>query len=177
MENAATRIPERISVGGIRLSPELVQFSYTRPVTEQCFLAPALLRIAGRHINISFLSISATLDQVSTSLCTEAAYHLEVLGILQATVKIPQQLQCIASVGTLTLFPHRNSFVLPGRILQAFTANNLPIYGMCTSISALSVVTAFNTFDSAIQALEDVIEIPENHSPFRQELTIRQIQP
>lgn len=177
MDKAPTRIPERISVGGIKLSREQVQFSYTRPISEQCFLAPALRRIAGRHINIPFLSISAAVDQVSVSICTEAVHHLVVKAILETAVKSPHRLQCLASVGTLTLFPHRNSFVLPGRILQTFAANKLPIYGMCTSISALSVVTPFNTLESAITALEEIVEIPENHSPFRQELSIRQIQP
>lgn len=177
MDNAPTSIPERVSVGGIKLSPEQVQFSSTRPVSEQCLLTPALKCIAGRHINITYLSSSVTSGQVSVSLCVEAAHHMEVKGILETAVKSPQHLQCIPSVGTLTIFPHRNSFVLPGRILQAFAVNNLPIYGLCTSISALSVVTAFNRLDSAITALEDIVEVPRNHSPFRQELTIRQIQP
>lgn len=177
MDNAPTGIPERISVGGIKLSPEQVQFSFTRPVAEHGSLASALKLIASRHITITYLSSSATSGQVSVSLCVEAAYHMVVKGILQTAVKSPQHLQCIPSVGTLTVFPHRNSFVLPGRILQAFSVNNLPIYGLCTSISALSVVTAFNRLDSAITALEDIVEVPRNHSPFRQELTIRQIQP
>jgi aspartokinase len=177
MDNALTRIPERISVGGIKLSREQVQFSYTRPATEQCFLAPALKRIAARHINITFLSISASADHISASLCVESDHYLIVNGILKATVITPGRLECINSVGTLTVFPHRNSFVLTGRILQAFAVNKLPVYGMCTSISALSVVTDFKTLECATTALEDIVEVPLNHSPFRQELTIRQIQP
>lgn len=177
MDNAPTRIPERISVGGIKLSPELVQFSYTRPTAEHDSLASAVKLIAGRRINITYFSSSATSGQISVSLCVEAAHHMAVNGILRTAVKSPQHLQCMPSVGTLTVFPHRNSFVLPGRILQAFAVNNLPIYGLCTSISALSVVTAFNRLDSAITALGDIVELPRNHSPFRQELTIRQIQP
>lgn len=175
MDNAPARIQERISVGGIKLSPELAQFSYTRTATEKCFLAPVLESIAGKHINISFLSLSEASGNVSVSFCVEVENHVVVKGILESAIQSPQQLQCIPSAGTLTIFPHRNSFALLGRVIQTFAVNKLPVYGFCTSISALSIVTAFCSLEAAITALETIIELPENHAPFRQEFSIRQI--
>lgn len=175
MDSAPTRIQERISVGGIKLSPELVQFTYTRPATEKCFLAPALAAIAGKQINITFLSLSASAGNISVSLCVEAENHLVVKGALDAVINDSQHLQCIPSVGTLTVFPHRNSLTLLGRVIRSFAVNTLPVYGLCTSVSALSVNTAFSSLEDGIRALENIVELPYNHSPFRQEYNIRQV--
>lgn len=175
MDSTPTKIPERISVGGIKLSPELVQFIFTRPVTENCVLAPVLAIIAGKQINITYLSLSASSREISTSLCVNTEHLMIVKPILEDFVKNPQSLQCIPSVGTITIFPHRNSLILLGRIIRAFAVNQLPVLGVCTSISALSINIAFSSLETGIKVLENIVELPDNHSPFRQEFHVRQI--
>ncbi len=175
MANAPARIPQRINIGGIKLSNELVQFIYTRPSTEGSDLPHALKAIAAKQINISFFTLSQGPDKVTASFCVDADDHLIVQELVARTIQDPKRITCLPSIGTLTVFPHRNSFTLLGRVIQSFSDNQLPVYGLCTSISALSVITAFQSLDPAIKALETIIQLPENHAPFRQEFNIRQI--
>ena len=175
MDRTPAKIHERIRVGGIKLSPELVQFScnYTS-ATDSC-LATALKVIAGQQINVTFLSLSSSSDTLSMSLCVALENHIIVRQILESAFADVGRLQCIDSVGTLTVFPHRNSLALLGRIVGAFAVNSLPVYGICTSISALSVNTRYSSLMQAVTTLRDIVDLPENHSPFRQEFIIRQI--
>lgn len=167
--------PERIRVGGIKISPELAQYIYTRPSNNRCGLQSALEKIASLNINISYLTLSSATDSISTSFCVAADNLSTVEGILHSTSDISDQVEIIPSVGSLTLFPHRNSMVMLGRVLKLFGNHNLKIYGICTSISALTLITDFSQLNQAITAFEEIVELPENHSPFRQEFQIRQI--
>ncbi len=157
------------------MSNELVQFVYSRPATATCFLTPALEAISQRQINITFLSLSSTENEVITNFCVEKNNHITVQGLLDSILGDPHQITCIPSVGTLTIFPHRNSLAFLGKIVQSFSNHNLPIYGLCTSVSALSVNTDYSQVEHSIHILQGVIELPENHAPFRQEFNVRQI--
>lgn len=158
----------------MKLSRELAQFTYSHPPAESCFLAPALGAIAGKHIPITYFTLTADAGESCLTFCVEAEHQIAVKGILAACVKAPERLQCLPSVGTVTIFPHRNSLTLLGRVIRAFATTRLPVYGLCTSISALSVNTDFQSLEMAITALESVVELPENHTPFRQQFLIRQ---
>jgi hypothetical protein len=175
MEKTPVQIHERIRVGGIKLSHELVQFIYSRPASAECFLTPALEAISCRQINITFLSHSATEDFVNTSFCVEKNYHITVQGLLDSVIKEPHQIKNLPSVGTLTIFPHRNSLAFLGKIIQSFSSHSLPLYGLCTSVSALSVNTDYSLLEHTLHVLRDVIELPDNHAPFKQEFIVRQI--
>lgn len=175
MDKAPAQQQERIKAGGIKLSQELVQFTYSHPPSERSILAPALEAIAGRHISISYLTLTADSGDACVTICVEAEHHIVVRSILEMYAKDRQRLQCIPSIGTITIFPHRNSLTLLGRVIRAFACSRLPVYGLCTSISALSVNTAYPSLDMAVTALESVVELPANHAPFQQQFLIRQL--
>lgn len=175
MVSPSGRILQRIRVGGIKLSPELAQFTYTRPTAEKCFFNASLESIAHQNINISYLSLSCSENSVSTSFCVANEYLTTVQGILSTSGIRQEYLLCISSVGSLTIFPHRNNLSMLGRVLRIFGSYKLPVFGVCTSVSALSVITRYSDLENATIALEGILELPENHSPFRQEFNIQQI--
>jgi aspartokinase len=175
MEKTPAQIHERIRVGGVKLSQELAQFIYSRPASAECFLTTALGAISHQQINITFLSLSATENEVNISFCVDKDQYITVQGLLDSVIGNRHQTQCIPSVGTLTIFPHRNSLRFIGKIIQSFSDNKLPIYGLCTSISALSINTDYSLLEHALRVLQEVIELPENHAPLRQEFNVRQI--
>lgn len=175
MDNPSGKYPERIRVGGIKISPELVQYIYTRSTDNGCDLHFALKKLAARNINISYLTLSTTADSIITSFCIESDSLSTVESLLHNNDRISNHLKIIPSVGSLTLFPHRNSISMLGRVLRLFGNHNLSVHGVCTSISALSLITDYSSLEHAITALEEIVELPENHAPFRQEFQIRQI--
>jgi len=158
-------VHERIRIGGIKLSPDLAQFSYVRTTTEPCFLAPAMAAIGERHINIIYLSLVCTKDTTSLNFCVAAEHQADVESILLQYVADPSRLHCNRSAGTLTLFPHRNSLHLLGRVLTACGCHTLPVSGLLSSISALTFLTAYPSLDDTAQALSSMVELPANHTP------------
>lgn len=175
MDNTPERIPQPINIGGIKLSHELVQFIYTRPSAIQSILPRTIHTIAARQINISYFSLSMGEETVNASFCVEVENHVSVEEIITKSIPDSHSLTTIPSVGALTLFPHRNSFNLLGKVVQCFVKHRLPVYGLCTSISALSVLTDYKLLENGILALETIVQLPENHAPFRQEFNIRQV--
>jgi len=85
------------------------------------------------------------------------------------------QLQVIHGVGTLTLFPHRRSLALLGRVVEILGQSGMSIHSLCTSISALAINIDFVLLDQAVEVLEKIVELPQNHAPFRPEFWVRQI--
>ena len=83
-------------------------------------------------------------------------------------------IKIIQSVGTITLFPHKNSFQLLSRIIQTFGKCKFPIYSMSSSISAIALNTEFLSLDMVAEKLQDVTILPDNHAPFRQEFCLKE---
>jgi len=158
---------ERIGVGGIKLSRPLAQFHLHRPAQDPFFLASAIETIAGRQIDVAYLTISSVSGAIDASLCVAAKQMTDVHHILGSSAEQPVQLQSLSQAGTVTLFPHKNSLALLGRTLRCCGTRGLPLSGLCTSISALSFTTSHPALDDCIAALETVVELPANHAPFR----------
>lgn len=166
----------KFRIGGIKLSPELVQFTFVCR-SDQAQSSLILKAIAARAINLPFLSLSASTAGARLSLCVAAEYGTSVQQLIAEGLGQSPQIHRIPAVGTLSLFPHRYSFELVGCLLAQLSSAGISIYGMCSSISALTVVVGFNHQEEAIKALSPLIDLPANHAPFRQEFDIRQISP
>ena len=177
MVDSACAAGPRFRIGGIKLSPELVQFTFVCPTNQPRLTSLILKAIAGRAINLPFLSLSATTEGARISLCVAADSGTIVRHLIAEGLGESPQIDSITAVGTLSLFPHRYSFDLVGRLIAQLSAAGIALYGMCSSISALTVVIGFNHQEEAIRALAPWIDLPANHAPFRQEFDIRQISP
>lgn len=175
MDNHYSGNSERFKIGGIKLSPELVQFSCSYPPDKRKRFIAVLENLAARQINILYLSHETAGSKTTTTLCVEKDNQITVRNFFDAFVENSGELICKKSVGTLTLFPHRSSVSFLSSILFFFYKHNLQVYGLCTSISALSIITDYSELDRATAALQGIVELPENHAPFRQEFSVRQL--
>ena len=167
----------KIGIGGIKLSPELVQYTFVCPLDQASRSGKILNSIAAKAINLPFLSLSATAGEARVSLCVTVANSTIVRHLIADGLDQSQSIHCTSSVGTFSVFPHRYNFDLLGQLLTHLADAGIVIYGMCSSISALTVVIDFTCQEEAIRALAPYIELPANHAPFRQEFDIRQISP
>jgi len=177
MDKEPARTEERLSVGGIKLSPELVLFNYSRHVHQACALLPTLRTLSHQQINIFFLSLArhGPEDTVTTSFCVLPEFRTSTMAALTAMNTTDNNITSCSNVGVLSIYPHRHNLSLLGKVLSTLAGQGVPIHGLCTSISALSILTDFKEFDAAVTALAGVLDLPPNHSPFRQEFRIRQI--
>ncbi|SHO49534.1 hypothetical protein [Desulfopila aestuarii] len=167
MPKGPAEIHDRISIGGIKLSPELAQFSCSCPKNDPNFLTSLLQAIAGQQINIVYFSLTDAGDNFNLSFCIEAVHHPNVVGLFPHFDYQVSQVQHLDSVGTVTIFPHRNSLNLLGRVLATCGADNLSIFGLLTSISALSFTAPYSSLDDTVTKLTTLLDLPDNHAPFR----------
>lgn len=163
----------RFRLGGIKLSGELTLLSCRYDHAQRELFARVLDAIAAQQVNIHYLCHSSNSDTDISTLCVarennEATHHL-------FHPFDPSRMQYIQHTGTLTLFPHRSSIRLMLNVLRLFKQNDLTVHSFCTSISALTLVMNYMDLDRSVSVLGEVVDLPQNHAPLRQEFTIRQV--
>ena len=176
---------QRIAIGGIRFSVELVHYRHRQLSPDDRSLADLLHLVAGRRINLPFFCSGRTDGLATSSFCVAAADALEVDATLAAmdggrgagdAPPLAGRLAKTERVGTLTIFPHRHSPALLGRVIVSLAGAQIAIHSLCTSISALSLNIDFDLLERAAATLQPVVSLPEHHAPFRPEFAIRQIE-
>lgn len=179
----------KIGIGGIKFSPELVQYTHHALSPADRSLADLLKCLTERRINLPFLCTSSARGGTHSTFCVAAGDVNQVEMLLAANsmpcdtehprspngASLCDQLQVIHGVGTLTLFPHRRSLALLGRVVEILGQSGMSIHSLCTSISALAINIDFVLLDQAVEVLEKIVELPQNHAPFRPEFCVRQI--
>jgi hypothetical protein len=187
----------KIGIGGIKFSPELVQYTHHAVSPADRSLTDLFRRLAGQRINLAFVCTGVVGETVHSTFCLAAGDFALVEMLLDTGASqdepkpcrpqngagdpgVPSlrgQLEIIHQVGTLTIFPHRRSLLLLGRVVETLAQAGIAIHSLCTSISALAINIDYLLLDRAVEALEKIVELPDNHAPFRPEFCIRQIAP
>lgn len=165
----------RIRIGGIKFSEELTHVTVVSPSREDASFEDLLQLLSGRHINLPFICHSHKDSHTESSFCVSGDDLGRVQEALHFATYSNGNVRIVQSVGTLTLFPHRNSFQLLGLVLRTFAENDYPIYSLSTSISAIALNTDFRHLDDIAGKLTEVVILPENHAPFRQEFRLTQL--
>lgn len=165
----------KISIGGIKFSERLTQISLVKNEADESSIDDLLYLVAQKRINISFLCHSSTTyPNHRSSFCISCADFPGVQNLLSFSSFKNLNIKIIQAVGTITLFPHKNSFQLLSRIIQTFGKCKFPIYSMSSSISAIALNTDFLSLDMVAEKLQDVTTLPYNHAPFRQEFCLKE---
>jgi hypothetical protein len=165
----------KIHIGGIKFSEELAQVTVVREPAGDTSFDDLLHLLACRRINIPFICHDNSADNAEISFCTLLSELGRVQEVLNFSSFTSRSIRIIPSVGTLTLFPHRNSFRLLGLVIGFFGSNRYPIHSLSTSISAIAMNTDFCLLDEIAVKLQSLVELPENHAPFRQEFRLTQM--
>lgn len=165
----------KIKVGGIRLSRELVQVDVTGPPADGLPGVSLFSDMAEQKINLTGMTASLTHPPAVASFCVAAADFNPVQLLIDRKPDLKQRTRITAPVCCLTVFPHRWDLSLLGRLLSCLSSAGCPIYGVASSISTLSFNTNYWAIGRALTALESVLELPLNHSPYKQEFLVRQV--
>jgi len=166
----------KISIGGLKFSEKLTHISLIKNTGDDSSIDDLLRLLAQKRINIPFLCHSSTLYPNHRScFCVSRESFPQVQSLLKFSSFSNLNIKIIPTVGTITLFPHKNSFQLLGRIVQTFGKFSFPIYSMSSSISALALNTDYPSLDKVAETLQGIISLPENHAPFRQEFCLKEL--
>lgn len=166
-----------IRLGGIKFSEELVQFTVTRTSSADSSIHELLQSLTAKKINIPFLCSSAKNSKYkdTTTFCVAQIDYESVKKIICSDILHLSTWFSTDSVGTVTVFPHKNSFLILGKILSIFADRNFPVYSISSSISALAVNSDYNQLDNIALNLQQHFELPENHAPFRPEFQLKEL--
>lgn len=179
----------KISLGGIKFSEELVHVAHCACSPSDRSFIHLMERIAEKRINMPFICAGAIGGTTRSTFCVAAGDFVFLSRLVdsqtlsveetdpQSSIGLPSrdQLQITHQVGTLTLFPHRRSLAILGHVVEVLGQAGIAIHSLCTSISALALNLDFHLLDHAVEVLEKIVELPDNHAPFRSEFTVKQI--
>lgn len=175
MENKPLNKDNLISIDGIKFSEELVLFNLIDRLAPES-ASFDLFQILRRHqLNMSYLTITRKSDNTRISFCVAADDQSDVELLLGKISHQQMDIEIIPSVGLVTLFPHQSRISIPGRVLSLFVKALLPVYGMTSSLSTLTFVTAFEGLDKAGETMKKYLNLPEGHAPFRPEFRLKAV--
>lgn len=134
-------------------------------------LTDLLQCLAREQINLSSLCVDTARGK-QASFCLSRDDYEQAAKLIEKLL-LPHHVypEIARSIGTLTLYPHRSRLEILGALLAVMGRENLPIHALSSSISALAINTDFHKLDQAAQALKSVFSLPENHSPFQQQMS------
>ena len=174
MNNTREGINKKIRINGIKLSTELVQVNLLNRSFPQDS-RPLFFRLLAQHqINIPFILTSGMGEKIIGSCCVATEDINRIKKVVAGEPKLKENLEFIAGVGTLSIFPHHSNLKLMGLAFYLLDRAHLPMYGMASSISSLIFITDYSQLDKAVSIFLEYMDLPPNHSPFRPEIHVIQ---
>jgi aspartokinase len=167
MQDVCSEDTGKIRIGGIKLSRELVQYNLYRSAPAPLTLTSFFRQVAEDRINLTFLSLSCSETGSICSFCIAAGDRTRLEGLVASAASA--ELEVIAPVGTITIFPHHHSLSLLGRVIGILGKAQIPLHALCTSLSSLAINTDYHFLDQAVEELQKVLDLPSNHAPLYQE--------
>jgi len=164
---------ERVKLGGLKQSLELCQFDLRGPDSPERIVPRVSKLLASQKINIAFLTYNHLNDEFhQLTICPHQYDFTRTSGILNAKGTLPRVwgIQSREHVGILTVYPHRSPIKILGCVMVSWAAQSIPIYGIATSLSAISFITDYPTIDKGIEVVQNSFQLPEDHAPIKPEL-------
>lgn len=174
MHITQTGFNKKIRINGIKLSTELVQINLVNASPPENPRPLFFRRLCQNQINAPFILHTGMEEKIQVSCCVEADDINRIQKVIDREPCLKENMKFIPSVGALSMFPHQSNLKLMGIALYLFSKAGLPIYGMASSISSLTLITDYSQLDRAISILLEHIELPPNHAPFRPEIHVIQ---
>jgi aspartokinase len=169
VHNLCSKASPPLAIGGIKVSPVLVQFNLFHHASGLSALSIVFRRIAEERINLSFLTLGKAEHGVACSFCVAENDAGRTQRLMEQTVPEDSRFSMMSRVGTVSLFPHHDSLVLVGTVLKILGAARIPVYALCTSLSAVAVCIDYHLIDRAIVEFRKFFDLPANHAPFHPE--------
>lgn len=166
---------QKIRINGLKLSSELVRLHLTISEKGKSYLSD-ICRLLNHHkINILFMTVAEESEQTYGLCCVDANKRCDVENVIKNEPYSKTSVRIFPGAGLLTLFPHQSRLGMVGFVLQKLGDNQIPVYGMASSIAAITFVTDYNRLDDGARVLTNCLELPEKATPTKSTLKVQQI--
>jgi aspartokinase len=164
---------EKVKLGGMKQSLELCQFELRGPDSREWIVPRVSKLLASQKINIAFLTYNQQNKGFhQLTICPLQYDFTRTSGILNTKGILPRGwgIQSREHVGILTVFPHHSPIKILGLVMVSWATQSIPIYGIATSLSAISFITDYHTIERGIEVVQNSFQLPDDHAPIKPEL-------
>jgi aspartokinase len=166
---------QRTKIEGIKLSNELIAIDFRNIPDSEDLISHVCELFALNQINMPFLSVTRNGKKMHLSCCVSVEDKTRIKDLFHSESILSSSAECISGVGLLSIFPHQSSMKILGLSLQALGEACLPIYGLASSLSALTFVMDYTHLNKAVTSLREYLDIPPDQVFLKPEIQIRQI--
>ena len=132
------------------------------------------LKLMGENrINLPFLCDAARDSKKSGTYCILSEDTPRAKRVIARDETLATRLEYLPSVGSISVFPHNFNLAFMGAVLGLVGQSGAPLYGLATSISALTMITDFSRLEETAAYLARHVSLPGNHSPFNPDIRIK----
>jgi hypothetical protein len=125
------------------------------------------------RINLPFLCDAARDATTSGTYCMLSEDTPRAKRVIAGDETLAAYLDYLPSVGSISVFPHNFNLAFLGSMLRLMGQSGAPLYGLATSISALTMITDFSRLEQTAGYLAQHVSLPGNHSPFNPDIRIK----
>ena len=168
---------QRTKIEGIKLSNELIAIDFRNIPDSEDLISHVCELLALNQINMPFLSVTRVGRKLRLSCCVSVEDKTRIKDLFHSASILSSPAEFIDAVALLSIFPHQSSMKILGLSLLALGEAGLSVYGLASSLSALTFVMDYSHLNKAVASLREYLDIPPGQVSLKPELQVRQIGP
>jgi aspartokinase len=163
---------EKIPMEGVNVSPKMARVSVSVSSSGGDLTTDFLHPLAQDRINMNLLITREGKEGYCVLCCVAAADEGRTRRLIDSNPDLRKRAEVRESVGLVSIFPIRSSLKTVGLALIALFEARVPVYGFCSSLSALTFVIDHDRLDEALAAFEGCFGFPGERPAERQHQTL-----
>lgn len=155
---------EKIPMEGVNVSPKMARVSLVHACSGEEITSGFLHPLAVERINMNLFIAEEGKEGCGVLCCVAAADGSRAGGLLKGGPDAAERAVVQEPVGLMSVFPLHSSLKTLGLALIALADARVPVYGFCSSLSALTFVIDHDRLDEALAAFEGCFVFPGERS-------------
>jgi aspartokinase len=151
---------DKVPMQGVKRCGELVLVNLVHASSPEEFLPSFLQVLTQSRINM-ILSVGNAMEKgMQFTCCVNSSDGSRVRELTDDVTGLSGYAEFHHSVDLISIFPHQFNLKVVGLGLMAFARAQIPLYGICSSLSALTFITDHTHCDKALAILEEFFGLP-----------------
>lgn len=155
---------DKVPMEGVKRCGELVQVNLVHASPPEEFLPGFLGILTQSRINMNLFVGKATEKGIQFTCCVTSTDGSRVRELIDNIADLSGCAEFDHPVDLISIFPHQFNLKVVGLGLMAFARAQIPLYGFCSSLSALTFITDQTHSDKALAILEEFFDLPAEQS-------------
>jgi aspartokinase len=151
---------EKIPMEGVNISPKMTRVSLSHSSLGGGLISDFLHPLAQERINMNLFIAGEGRKGCQVLCCVAEADGSRTVRLAHPTSGQAEGTVVHEPVGLISIFPLHSSLKTVGLALIALAGARVPVYGFCSSLSALTFVIDHDRLDEAISAFEGCFGFP-----------------